>query len=114
LSKVGDAHPDPALHPAPATSERTYIETLRKTFVRSLASDDQGRLTPDGSNGLADPNLWTNQLHTIDLGVNSYWTQFVKVYLGWQHAAFGNPVLFAPGRMQLTSDPFWLRFQVNF
>jgi len=46
--------------------------------------------------------------------VNSYWTQFVKVYLGWRHTAFGNPVLFATGRMQLTSDPFWLRFQVNF
>jgi len=46
--------------------------------------------------------------------VNSYWTQFVKVYLGLRHAAFGNPVLFAPGRMQLTSDQFWLRFQVNF
>jgi phosphate-selective porin OprO/OprP len=64
--------------------------------------------------GLADPNLWTNQLYTVDLGLNWYWNQFVKVYLGWQHAAFGDPVLFAPGRMQLTSDQFWLRFQVYF
>jgi hypothetical protein len=32
----------------------------------------------------------------------------------WQHAGFGDPVLFAPGRMQATSDQFWLRFQVYF
>ena len=64
--------------------------------------------------GLADPNLWTNQLYTTDLGVNWYWTQYIKVYIGWQHAGFGNPVLFAPGRLQTTSDQFWLRFQIFF
>ena len=48
------------------------------------------------TSGLADPDLWTNQLYTVDLGVNWYWTQFIKLYLGWQHAGFGNPVLFAP------------------
>ena len=66
------------------------------------------------TSGLADPNLWTNQLYTFDLGVNWYWTQFIKLYLGWQHAGFGDPVLFAPGRMQATSDQFWLRFQIYF
>ena len=66
------------------------------------------------TNGLADRNLWTNQLYTTDLGVNWYWTQFLKVYIGWQHAVFGDPVLYAPGRMQKTSDQFWLRFQIYF
>ena len=61
------------------------------------------------TNGLADRNLWTNQLYTTDLGVNWYWNQFLKVYIGWQHAGFGDPVLFAPGRMQKTSDQFWLQ-----
>ena len=64
--------------------------------------------------GLADPNLWTNQLYTTDLGVNWYWTQYIKVYIGWQHAGFGDPVLYAPNRWQLTSDQFWLRFQIFF
>ena len=45
--------------------------------------------------GLADPNLWTNQLYTIDLGVNWYWTQYIKVSIGWEHAGFGNPVTYA-------------------
>lgn len=63
---------------------------------------------------LADRNLWTNQLYTTDLGVNWYWTQFIKVYVRWQHALFGDPVLYVPGRMQTTSDQFWLRFQVYF
>ena len=66
------------------------------------------------TNGLADQNLWTNQLSTIDVGMNWYWTQYLKLYVGWQHAGFGDPVLYAPGRMQLTSDQFWLRFQVYF
>ena len=64
--------------------------------------------------GLSDENLWTNQLYTTDLGVNWYWTQYIKVYIGWQHAGFGDPVLYAPGRQQLTSDQFWLRFQIFF
>ena len=46
--------------------------------------------------------------------MNWYWTQYLKVYIGWQHAVFGDPVLFAPGRMQKTSDQFWLRFQIYF
>lgn len=66
------------------------------------------------TSGLADKNLWTNQLSTMDLGVNWYWNQFLKVYIGWQHAEFGDPVLFAPGRMQKTSDQFWARFQIYF
>src|SRR5262249_38813008 len=30
------------------------------------------------TNGLADPSQWTNQLYTVDVGVNWYWTQFLK------------------------------------
>jgi phosphate-selective porin OprO/OprP len=66
------------------------------------------------TNGLADANLWTNQLYTTDVGVNWYWSQFIKMYVGWQHAGFGDPVLYAPGKRQLTSDQFWLRWQVYF
>ena len=64
--------------------------------------------------GLADPSMWTNQLYTTDVGFNWYWTQFIKVYLGWQHAGFGNEVLFAPERFHSTSDQYWMRFQVYF
>ncbi|QEH31664.1 Phosphate-selective porin O and P [Aquisphaera giovannonii] len=64
--------------------------------------------------GLADPNLWTNHLYTVDVGVNWYWSQFVKVYLGWQRAEFGSPVVYAPDRFQRTSDQLWMRFQVYF
>ena len=64
--------------------------------------------------GLADPTLWTNQLFTTDLGVNWYLTQYIKVYMGWQHAGFGNPVAYAPDRFQSSSDQYWLRFQVYF
>jgi len=64
--------------------------------------------------GFADPASWTNQLYTVDAGVNWYWSQYVKVYLGWQHAGFGNEVLFAPERFHSSSDQYWLRFQIFF
>jgi phosphate-selective porin OprO/OprP len=64
--------------------------------------------------GLADPNLWTRDAQLLDLGVNWYWTQYIKLYLGWQHAMFGNPVFLEPGRFQLTNDMYWVRFQVYF
>lgn len=64
--------------------------------------------------GLADPNLWTNSLYTIDLGVNWYWTQYLKVTLDWEHAEFGNPVTFAPNQFHKTSNEAILRMQIYF
>lgn len=64
--------------------------------------------------GLADPALWTDRVYAIDAGLNWYWNPYVKVYLDWQHSEFGQPVQFRPGGRQLTSDLFWVRFQVYF
>ena len=64
--------------------------------------------------GLADPNLWANRVYNVNLGVNWYLTQYIKVYMGWEHDGFNNPVVFAPGRRQTTADQAWLRFQVFF
>ena len=64
--------------------------------------------------GLADPNLWANRVYSIDLGVNWYLSQYIKVYMGWEHDGFNNPVVFAPGRRQTTVDQAWLRFQIFF
>jgi phosphate-selective porin OprO/OprP len=64
--------------------------------------------------GLADPNVNTRSLYTTDIGANWYWTQNIKWYFTWEHAVFGTPVVFAPGRLQSTSDVFWARFQIFF
>jgi phosphate-selective porin OprO/OprP len=64
--------------------------------------------------GLADPNLWTDRLATVDVGFNWYWTQFVKLSLFWEHAEFSDPVLYRPGARQRTSDLFLVRFQIRF
>ena len=64
--------------------------------------------------GFADPSLWTNQLYTIDAGVNWYWTQYIKVYLGWEHDGFGNAVLYSPEHFHASSDQYWMRFQIFF
>jgi phosphate-selective porin OprO/OprP len=36
------------------------------------------------------------------------------MYFGWCHSEFNQPVLFAPGRRQLTSDLFMARLQIYF
>ena len=67
--------------------------------------------------GFADPNLWTDRLYTVDVGVNWYWNEYIKVFAGWQHDVFANPVLYRTqpfDEFQLTSDLFWFRFQVYF
>ncbi len=64
--------------------------------------------------GFADPNLWTNSISMTDLGMNWHLNQYVKMYFDWQHSIFGDPVQFAPGRLQKTSDLFWVRLQLYF
>jgi phosphate-selective porin OprO and OprP len=64
--------------------------------------------------GLADPTLWTNQLYATDLAINWYWNQYIRVMLDWQHAGFGNPVVYRPDAFQTASDLFILRFQIWF
>ena len=50
------------------------------------------------------------------VGFNWYLNKFVKIYFDWEHAMFGSPVLYntQTRARQLTSDLFWLRFQVYF
>ncbi len=64
--------------------------------------------------GLADENLWTNRLYMTHVGINWHLTQYIKIYFDWNYAEFGQPVLFAPGRRQASSDLFLLRFQFFF
>ncbi|MES2789843.1 MAG: porin [Planctomycetota bacterium] len=64
--------------------------------------------------GLADPNLWTNTVNTVDSGVNWYLNKYTKVYFDWQHAMFANPVQYRPGGLARTSNLFWIRCQIYF
>lgn len=64
--------------------------------------------------GFADPNQWTDRIQAVDVGLNWHLTQYAKMYFMWEHTMFGAPVDFAPGRQQLTSDLFLLRFQLFF
>lgn len=64
--------------------------------------------------GFANPDLWSNQVVTTELGVNWYWNEYVKVYAFWLHGEFADPVQYRPGRLQDTADMFWLRFQLYF
>jgi phosphate-selective porin OprO/OprP len=64
--------------------------------------------------GFADPNLWANRLFQTHLGVDWSLTQYLKMYFDWAHAEFNQPVFFAPGRRQLTSDVFMVRMQLFF
>jgi phosphate-selective porin OprO/OprP len=64
--------------------------------------------------GLANPALWTNRVQLIDVGCNWYLNKFVKVYVGWEHAIFGSPILSSSSQPQNSSDLAWLRTQIYF
>jgi phosphate-selective porin OprO/OprP len=66
------------------------------------------------SSGFADPNLWSNQATTTEVGLNWYWNEYIKIYAFWLHGEFGDPVQFRPGGSQRNADMFWLRFQLYF
>ncbi|HEV3167187.1 MAG TPA: porin [Isosphaeraceae bacterium] len=66
------------------------------------------------THGLADPNNWAHRLFATHVGLNWHLTQYIKMYFDWNHDEFNNPVVFAPGRRQLTSDMFLLRLQIYF
>ena len=64
--------------------------------------------------GFADPNLWSNQAVTTELGVNWYWNEYrqnVYVLAAWR---IRRPVQYRPGGFQKAADMFWLRFQLYF
>jgi phosphate-selective porin OprO/OprP len=64
--------------------------------------------------GLADPNLWTNHAKLVDVGVNWYLSQFVKIYFDWEHSMFGSPVFSTGGQFRRSDDQFWIRTQLYF
>jgi phosphate-selective porin OprO/OprP len=64
--------------------------------------------------GLADPHLWSNRAKMVDVGLNWYLNQFVKVYFDWEHAFFGSPVTATGGAFRTSNDLFWVRTQVYF
>ena len=66
------------------------------------------------TSGLSDPNGSANRVNMTDVGFNWHMTQYLKLYFDWQHAAFNEPVIYAPGKRQLTADMFLVRFQLYF
>jgi phosphate-selective porin OprO and OprP len=64
--------------------------------------------------GLADRNIWSNRVWQMWVGVDWHLTQYLKLYAGWNHSEFGDPVFFNADRRQLTSDLFAVRLQLFF
>lgn len=64
--------------------------------------------------GLADPTQWTNEVALVDLGVNWYPNQYIKVAALWEHAMFDDPTRYRPGAFATTNDMFWTRLQLYF
>ena len=66
------------------------------------------------TSGLSDPNTGANRVVMTDVGFTWHMTQYTKIFFDWQHAEFNQGVIFAPGRRQINSDLFMLRFQLYF
>ena len=71
---------------------------------------------------LANRKPALNNTSTLDLGVNWYWSNYIKFYVGWQRALFGDPIQAAPGvnssappsYWMSSSDMLWLRAQLYY
>jgi phosphate-selective porin OprO/OprP len=63
---------------------------------------------------LANQADWARSLYLTDMGFNWYWNRWIKFVFDWEHAVFDKPVLYAPDKKHLTSDLFWMRFQIYF
>ena len=66
------------------------------------------------SQGLADPNLWSNSAATTEVGLSWYWNEYTKIYMFWLHGEFGDPVQYRPGGFQQNADMFWLELSALF
>ncbi len=66
--------------------------------------------------GLAAPRNWSANAYMTDVGFSWYLNQYVKLYVDWQHATFGKPILLNPnsGLFGRDNDLFWVRCQVYF
>ena len=53
-------------------------------------------------------------METLDLGINWYPNQWLKISTIWERAWFGDPVTFKPGRTSHSNDMWLLRAQVWF
>ncbi len=70
----------------------------------------------------ASDQRWSNNTNVVDMGVNWYWNNNIKFYLGWQRAMFGQPIQAAPGvnasappsYWMSSSDMLWLRAQLYY
>jgi len=113
----------------------TGEEVTRRTVVRPLRPFDPvtGQYGPGAielfarysylhlGQAIFDANLarredWSNNARVTDVGLNWYPNEYLKLYLDWQHAMFGSPVLWnvAEGKKSRINDLFWLRAQIFF
>lgn len=56
----------------------------------------------------APASRWTNDTDVVDLGLNWYWSQNVKFYVGWQRAMYGKPIQAAPGLTSSSPPSYWM------
>lgn len=66
------------------------------------------------NNGLADQNIWTNEVSTVCVGANWYLNRFIKVALEWEHIEFGNDVMLGPQDVTTNANLFLGRMQLFF
>jgi len=104
---------------------RTFVDVLRPFDLRAgkrgpgawelQARYDHFQLSSNVfTGGLADSTVWTNSVNTVDVGLNWYLNRYIKIDFDWQHCSYGDPVQYAPGKTNTSSDLFWVRFQNYF
>lgn len=56
----------------------------------------------------ASASRWTNNTDVVDLGLNWYWNENIKFYIGWERAMYGKPIQAAPGLTATSPPSYWM------
>lgn len=106
-------------------SERTVIDPVRRFDLRP-GKFGLGAFEPFArfsylnigneifTYGISDPNLWTNRVQLVDVGMNWYLNKGLKIYIDWQHGLFGDPVAYRRGGWTTNYNMLWVRFQLYY
>ena len=101
---------------APCESSNCNSPRVSEPRCTPRSAARRNRVFAPGAARLADLTKYTNNVSELTVGFNWYLNKSVKIYFDWEHAIFGNPVVYNTntGRKSSISDLYWLRFQFYF
>lgn len=98
------------LHPFTSSGGTGAIELAGRYNYLNIGDEIYAAGLVDATGG----NQWTNRVDLMDLGVNWYPNQWLKISGTWEHAWFASPVTYRAGQTSRSNDMLMIRSQIWF